>query len=205
MKTRPREEAERERIVESYIAIAGDRGFPATSLEDVLALAEVDEDTFHHYFEDEGACFRAAWDSISEPYMVKALAAYQSQEEWREQIRAVALAVFEYVTEHPRRGRILFVDGPTPGEVARAPVDDPNIDAFVELIDQGRWQMADPEALTRATAEGLFGSVKECIAQYLERGRADELETIFPQLMALVVRPYLGNEAASEELSRGLD
>ncbi len=204
MTTNRPQEAERTRIVESFIELVADRGYRATSVESVLARAEVDEATFRRYFDDEAACFQAAWEFVSDRYMPNALAAYQGASGWREQIRAVGQAILDYLLEHPDHGRILFVEGPAPGEPARAPLD-PNVDVFIELIDGGRREMDDPDMLTRATAEGLAGAVNERIAVCLLRGADDELPKLLPELMYLVVLPYLGSEAAIEELHRGTD
>jgi AcrR family transcriptional regulator len=197
-------EAERTRIFESFIEVVAERGYKATPLDAVLARAGIDEAAFHRYFADADACFRAAWDYISEGYMAKALAAYESEAGWRERIRAVGRAMLAYLTEHPHHARILFIEGPTPGERALAPLD-PNIDVFIELIDSGRLEMDDPDSLTRATAEGLAGAVDERIAVCLLRGADEQLPGLLPELLYLVVRPYLGTEAAVEELHRGVD
>lgn len=204
MKTRQPQEAERERIIEGFIALVAARGYREISLEAVLAATGADEETFHRHFEDEDACFQAAWRYVSDRYMPNALAAYQSASGWREQMRAVGHAILTYLTEHPDHGRILFVEGPTPREPARS-VLDPNVDVFIELVDLGRQEMDDPDSLTRATAIGLAGAVNERIALCLKHGADEELPQMLPELMYLVVLPYLGVEVAVEELHRGLD
>ncbi len=202
--TRPAQATERDRIIEAFIEIVAERGYEKTSLEAVVDHADVDGEAFHHYFEDKAACFAAAWNSVSESYMPRALAAYEGASGWREQMRAVGQAMLAHLTEHPDHGRILFVEGPEPGEPARTPLD-PNVEVFIELIDRGRQEMEDPDLLTRATAEGIAGAVNERIAECLKRGADDELPRLVPELMYLVVRPYLGAEVAAEELHRGID
>jgi AcrR family transcriptional regulator len=200
--SRPRE-AERARIVEGFIAVVAERGYAATSVAEVLGRTGVDEATFHGHFEDEAACFQAAWEFVSNRYMPNALAAYQGASGWRQQIRAVGQAILGYLLEHPDHGRILFVEGPDPDEPGRAL--DPNVDVFIELIDGGRREMDDPSVLTRATAEGIAGAVNERIAVCLRQGADEELPKLLPELMYLVVLPYLGSRAAIEELHRGAD
>lgn len=200
----PREkEAERERILASVTRLVGENGYAATTLSDVLHSAEVDEATFLGHFEDFHAAFQAAWSIASERYMQSALAAFQGETEWRQQIRAMGRSIFEFVVQDPYQGRILFAEGCNPDEPVRSPVDDPNVEAFVSLVDAGRDQMDDPTALTKATAEGIFGAVKEQIARALVEKDYDRLPRLFPPLMAMVVRPYLGDEVALEELRLG--
>lgn len=203
MKTSPPEEAERDQIVEGFIAVVAERGFRTTELDTVLSRAGVEEAAFERHFEDMDDCFHVAWGYVSERYMPHALAAYEHASGWREQIRAIGRAILDYLVERPDHGWILFVEGPAPGKPGGA--TDPNVEIFIELIDRGRFEMDDPDSLTRATAEGIAGAVNERIADTLKRGAVEELPRLMPELMYLVVLPYLGPEAAGEELHRGTD
>ncbi|HEX3735060.1 MAG TPA: hypothetical protein VHU86_07870 [Solirubrobacterales bacterium] len=187
----------------SVTRLVGENGYPAISLSDVLADAEVDEEGFRRHFDDLRTAFSAAWSAASEDYMKLALAAFAGETVWRQQIRAVARSILEFVIEDPHQGRILFAEGCNPDEPVRSPIDDPNVEAFVALIDTGRAQMDDPTALTKATAEGIFGAVKEQVARALVDKDYERLPQLFPALMAMVVHPYLGDEAALEELRLG--
>lgn len=195
--------AERDRIIASVTYLVGENGYAATSLEEVLGRAGLGEEEFHHHFEDFQEAFQAAWRLASDRYMEAALEAFQGETRWQLQIRAVARSILEFVLRDPHQGRILFAEGYNPREPVRTQIDDPNVEAFVALIDAGREQMEDPGVLTRATAEGIFGAVKEQVARALEEKDLERLPILFPQLMSMVVRPYLGDEAAFEELSLG--
>lgn len=204
MKTRRPREAERDQIVEAFIEVVAERGYRAAPLEAILDRAEIDEETFRHHFADRETCFKAAWEYVSARYMPNAVDAFENTTGWRRQMRALSLAILRYLTGHPDHARILFVEGPTPEEPVRTPLD-PNVDVFIELIDRGRLEMADPDSLTRATAEGLAGAANERIALCIQRNADHELPQLLPQLMSLIVRPYLGYEVAAEELRRKVD
>lgn len=195
--------AERERILAALIHEVGEKGYRGTSLSEVLIRAGVDEATFYRHFEDLQAAFLVAWGMVNGRYMELALAAFGGETQWRWRIRAVAEAIFAFVVDDPHQGRILFAEGCNPAEPARSLGDDPHVEAFVALIDAGRQQMDDPEVLTKATAEGIFGAVKEQVARALRQKDHKRLPELFPPLMAMVVRPYLGDEVAAEELRRG--
>jgi hypothetical protein len=73
---------------------------------------------------------------------------------------------------------------------------------LVKLIDEGRQETADPDALSPALAEAVFGSIYQTLARELGgAGSGAEPEQFVPQLMYLAVRPYLGEAAAREELT----
>ncbi len=46
---------------------------------------------------------------------------------------------------------------------------------LVDLIDEGRWALADPDAVSRSAAEGVFGSIYGLLARELVLSR-----TMFP-------------------------
>ena len=73
---------------------------------------------------------------------------------------------------------------------------------IASLIDAGRQEMEDPEAVPHTTAEALAGSAYGQVYSRVVRGDADELPDLVPQLMSAAVMPYLGVEAAMAELSR---
>lgn len=197
------EPAEQERLVilEAFIAVVAERGYEDTELRAVFARAGVDEVAFLRHFPDKEECFLAAWDFLTDCFMPKVLAAFESKETWREQIRGVGLALAEYLTEHPDHARILCLEGRVPGPRAWALLDR-NVEVFAELIDLGRQEMADPDSLTRATAEGLAGAIHEQLILYVSRGDGDQLSQLMGPMMYMVMRPYLGDEVALEELRR---
>ena len=72
----------------------------------------------------------------------------------------------------------------------------------IELIDEGRREAPDPDSLSPALAEAVFGSIYRTLARELGgSGRGAEPDQFVPQLMYMAVRPYLGEEAAREELT----
>jgi AcrR family transcriptional regulator len=191
---------ERLQILEAFISLVSEHGYEDTSIAAVTERAGADEAAFHRHFSDREDCFVAAWEQLTELYMGAVLAAYQSEDSWREQMRAVGFALIGYLVEHPEHARILTASAPGPRAWA---ILDRNIQAFAEMIDLGRQEMADPESLTRATAEGLAGAVHEQLIQYVSRGEPEVMQTMVGPVMYMVVRPYLGDEVALEELRRG--
>ncbi len=75
------------------------------------------------------------------------------------------------------------------------------INAMVDLIDEGRAVAADPEELTRATAEQITGGFFNQLYALFSQGKLPPEEEIIPQLMYTAVLPYLGEEAAQRELT----
>jgi len=194
---------ERERILEALIEIAAERGYSETTVEMILERADLDRAAFARHFRGKYDCFLAAWQQINESCMEAMLAAYNSYEEWPDRLRAVACEVVENLRSDPSRASFA-VEVLAAGDAARARRD-MTMRVIASLIDAGRNEMDDPEAVPHTTAEALAGSAYGQIYAKVVRGQADELPTLVPQLMSAAVMPYLGMDAGLAELSRDFD
>jgi hypothetical protein len=71
----------------------------------------------------------------------------------------------------------------------------------VDLVDAGRDEVGCPEAVGRGTAEAVVGSINALLLRRLgEDGEGMWSPQLLGEVMYIVVRPYLGHEAALEEL-----
>ena len=87
------------------------------------------------------------------------------------------------------------------GDMAQA-YRDRYLGEIVNLIDEGREELPDPDSMSRDVAIGVFGSIYQFLLRELEGGREPvTAESFVPQLMYIAVRPYLGHDAAREELT----
>jgi AcrR family transcriptional regulator len=192
---------ERRRIIDALIEIAAERGYAETKIETILERAELDRHAFDRHFRGKYDCFLSTWQELNESCMREMIEAYNSEEEWPDRLRAVACEIVEGLRHDPRRASFA-VEVLAAGDAARARRD-MTMRVIASLIDAGRNEMDDPEAVPHTTAEALAGSAYGQIYARVVRGRADELPELVPQLMSAAVMPYLGMDAALAELSRG--
>lgn len=192
--------SERAQIVEALIEIAAERGYGETTIDLVLELAGLDRPAFDRHFRGKYDCFLSAWQQLNEECLSTMVRAFDSCEEWPDRLRAVAYQVIEGLHDDPSRASF-GVEVLAAGDAARARRD-MTMRVIAGLIDAGRHEMEDPEAVPHTTAEALAGSAYGQIYSRVVRGAVDELPDLVPQLMSAAVMPYLGVEAAMAELSR---
>src|SRR6185312_8548237 len=192
--------SERAQIVEALIEIAAERGYGETTIDLILARAGLDRPAFDRHFRGKYDCFLSAWQEQNEQCLETMVQAYESREEWPDRLRAVAYQVIEGLSRDPCRASF-GVEVLAAGDAARARRD-MTMRVIASLIDAGRQEMEDPEAVPHTTAEALAGSAYGQIYSRVVRGDVDELPDLVPQLMSAAVMPYLGIEAAMAELSR---
>jgi AcrR family transcriptional regulator len=188
-------------ILEATIEIAAERGYAETTIEMIVERAGLDRAAFDRHFRGKYDCFLSAWQRINEECLDEMIAAYNSEENWPDRLRAVAYEVVHGLRHDPSRASF-GVEVLAAGDAARARRD-MTMRVIASLIDAGRNEMADPEAVPHTTAEALAGSAYGQIYSRVVRGDVEELPELIPQLLSAAVMPYLGVEAAMEELSRG--
>jgi AcrR family transcriptional regulator len=192
--------SERDRIVAALIEVASERGYGETTIESILERAGLDRPAFDRHFRGKYDCFLSAWQELNEECLATMVRAYESCQEWPDRLRAVAYQVIEGLSHDPCRASF-GVEVLAAGDAARARRD-MTMRVIASLIDAGRQEMEDPEAVPHTTAEALAGSAYGQIYSRVVRGDVDELPDLVPQLMSAAVMPYLGIEAAISELNR---
>jgi AcrR family transcriptional regulator len=199
--TRERDRAsDRARISAALIEVAAERGYDETTIELVLERAGLDRRAFDRHFRSKHDCFLSAWQEVNEDCLKTMVRAYESREDWPDRLRAVAELIVRGMRDDPSRASF-GVEALAAGDAARARRD-MTMRVVAGLIDAGRRTMTDPEAVPHTTAEALAGSAYGQIYSRVVRGAVDELPELVPQLISAAVIPYLGVDAAIEELSR---
>jgi AcrR family transcriptional regulator len=196
--TRTAAGSERARLIEALIEVAAERGYMETSIEMVVSRAGLDRPAFDRHFHGKYDGFLSAWQEMNEECMGSIMRAYETEQYWPDRLRAVAREVIGSLCTEPSRA-CFAVEVLAAGDAARARRD-MTMRVIASLIDAGRREMDDPESVPRTTAEALAGSAYGQVYAKVVRGDTDELPKLIPQLMSAAVMPYLGVEAALEEL-----
>lgn len=100
---------------------------------------------------------------------------------WRDRVRLAAYALYRRPGGHP----VL-------------PIEE-EVEGLADLIDEGRVEPDAPASLTRVTAEALGGAIVHDLCLAARTGAPSESELV-PTLMYMAVLPYMGADAAAEEL-----
>lgn len=193
----------RSRIADAIVDIVLERGFPATTLETVLERAGCSAEEFKRHFSDLEDCALQLLGGYADDFIAGAEAAYASHESWRPSLRAAAYACVSWQRDHPRELRFGALELLWAGDMARVRIE-ATIEHFTDMVDAGRQELDDPDSVPRSTAQAIIGQVAMMLTKWLQAGGSAGGEP-FPsayvqQLMYMAVLPYLGPEAAEEEL-----
>jgi AcrR family transcriptional regulator len=190
---------ERVRLEQAFAAVVCERGFAEASAEAVAERAGCDLEAYHRHFTDLEDCLCEYIQAGTVELLMRSAKAFDGVEGWREQLRAVAHTMLHFLRENPARARIMVVEVLSAGERAQL-IRDQGMEGLFAFIDAGRSELDDPDSISRATAEAVGGAIFSRLRMQIETGGTDSLPELLPKMMYTAVLPYLGPEAAAEEL-----
>lgn len=195
--------SERERLREAMVRVSAAKGYTATTVADVAEMAGVSVDTFHRYFADKDECFFEAFDAVNDVLVAHVSAAYEAAagEPWPARVAAALQALVDLLAAEADIARVTMVEVIAAGDEARKRYG-AALARFTPLLEEGR-AYSGRESLPPDTARFAIGGATSLIYDEVRAGRGPELPRILPDLIFAVLMPYLGPDAAREEMRRG--
>lgn len=191
---------EAHRLREALLDLCAERGYKKLKLKDLLERAGMDRAAFERHYSDLDACFAAVLGEIYEEFFTQAQEAVAGVSGWRDRMRATAYALLRFLRRDDRVARLSAVEAQHAGKDAQRLFQE-TFYRLVEVINEGSSEAEGAESLGLATAVGVGGVVFARVQEGVVNGELEELgEEEVPQLMYAAVFPYLGAEAAEEEL-----
>ena len=170
----------------------------ATTIVEVARRAGVGRRTFYEHFGDKESCFLDAHDWLLQRLADYAAPAYERAGPWPERVRRGLAAILTAIAYRPAGARVALIDvlaaGPRAHRRHLAAID-----AFVPYIDQGRSETPLGSALPPNLARIVAGSVVARIHEQVATGHTSDLRRLHPELLYLVLLPYLGHQRAHQE------
>jgi AcrR family transcriptional regulator/DNA-binding MarR family transcriptional regulator len=192
---------QRGRLLSATFALVGEAGFEGVSARRVSERAGVSNRTFYESFSDREDCFLAAFNYAVEGLEREARVGWGSEPGWVAGVRAGLALLLRALDREPAVGRLVFVEalGAGPRVLARrARV----LEQVAGVLDRGRCNAKAPSGLPPLVAEGVVGGAFGVVHARLLELRPEPLIGLLGALMAMIVLPYRGGEAAARELER---
>lgn len=195
--------SERERVLEAMVRMAAAKGYEATTAADVVEFAGVSREAFDDMFESKQACFLEAYEAVFDVLVAHVTAAFEAAagEPWPEQIAAGLGALVDLLSTEADIARLAMVEVTAAGDDARERYR-AMLTRFTPFLEQGRTYSGQGEELPADTARFAIGGATSMIFDEVRAGRGPELKRILPDLVFAVLMPYLGPEAAEDEMRR---
>jgi AcrR family transcriptional regulator len=184
------------------VRVAAEKGYAATTVTEVAEVAGVSTATFYELFEDKEDCFLESFGVVTEIVLERVGDAYEaaSGAPWPERVAAALRALLELLASEADIARLTMVEVGGAGEPAREPYG-LMLNRLAAILDEGR-DYSPQEDLPPDTARFAVGAATSLIFDEIRAGRGGELEKMLPELVFAVLVPYLGTEAAGEQMRR---
>jgi AcrR family transcriptional regulator len=195
--------SERERLLEAMIRVAAAKGYEATTAADVVEAAGVEREVFEQMFVGKEGCFLEAYDAVIDVLVAHVSTAFESTvgQPWPDRIVAALRALVDLLASEHDIARMAMVEVTAVGEDARIRYRGA-LGRFTYFLEEGRTVSAQGDELPADTARFAIGGATSLIFDEVRAGRGPELRRILPDLVFAVLMPYIGPEAAEDEMRR---
>jgi AcrR family transcriptional regulator len=195
--------SERERLLEAMVRVAAAKGYEATTVDDVIEAASVSRETFDQLFVGKAGCFLEAYDAVINVLVAHVSTAFESTvgQPWQDRICAALRALVDLLAREHDIARMAMVEVTAVGEDARIRYRGA-LGRFTYFLEEGRTASPQGDELPAETARFAIGGATSMIFDEVRAGRGPELRRILPDLLFAVLMPYLGPEAAEDEMRR---
>jgi AcrR family transcriptional regulator len=181
--------------------LCAERGYPETSVEDVLELAAIDRATFDRHFGGRGGCLLAAVNAImSETVSVVGASYSGDRSEWDSGLIGIR-AILQLMSANPSFAYVGYITSRQMAEADVRSVRDTGCGFLCTMLDRLRSYSPDNEAPTLA-ATAAFGGAEALMRREVAQGRTERLERLLPDLIYGATVPFLGQEEASRLAGR---
>jgi AcrR family transcriptional regulator len=182
--------SQRSRLVDAIAAAVAEKGYPRTTVADVVGRAGVSRKTFYEHFEDKLDCFLAAYEIGVEVLLDRLQAAWQRAGTFSERLQYAVEAYLRTLAEAPDFARTFLIEALAAGPRAlarRAAVHA----RFAEQIEAAYAETALPE-LPREAFAAAVGAVNELVAERVRQGRIETLPELAGTVRAIQLRLLAG-------------
>jgi len=183
----------RDRLIAGLAQSIRERGYRATKITDVVALARTSRRSFYEQFDDRDDCFLALFDTLGEVLADAVARAVDPSAPWERQVDQALGAYLDAIAAEPELTISFHREMPALGERGAAR-QRAGIESFAELLmrlaGSESMQREGVEPVSRAKAVMLVGGMRELVAHAVEAGESlDEVRVAAAEVIKGTLAP----------------
>jgi AcrR family transcriptional regulator len=173
---------QRARIYGGMVESTYQRGYAATSVAHVIALAGVSRRAFYEQFSNKEECFLSTYDAIVASSRKRVLRAWMSDRGWANRLYAALQAFLIEIAHDPRGAHLVLIECPSMGRSGHERTR-LTATAFERIVATGFSLSPDRIALPALAPRAIVGGVRLVVARRLRTGSERELAGLTDELL----------------------
>ncbi|HWY17209.1 MAG TPA: TetR family transcriptional regulator [Solirubrobacteraceae bacterium] len=191
-------EMQRSRLLAAAVRTVDELGYASATVAPITQRARVSRRTFYELFANREECVAAVLEDAARRIGAEIERAGLGGRPWRERVRGGLWAILSFFDREPVLARVCVVQA-LRGSQAVLERREEILRGLARVLDEGRGESARGQGCPPLTAEGLVGAAFAIVYARLLRGDSEPLTCLLPELMGMIVLPYLGPAAARRE------
>jgi AcrR family transcriptional regulator len=183
-----------ERVLRALAAIVAEKGYPATTVAEIVERAATSQRTFYEHFANKEEALIAALDSGSAQMLGTTLPAFRRAQDWQHAVRSAYEAMFAFGVEEPEYSRLGAVEMYAAGKRALQ-TRDTIMEGLEALLGPG-YELA-PDAPPIA-AEAIGGAIYALVYDQVKAKGPETLPELVPMATYMTLAPFIGAKEAYE-------
>jgi AcrR family transcriptional regulator len=199
-------EIQRARVLAAMVAIVGEHGYKAASVEAVVKRARVSRRTFYALFESIEDCFAAVLAEGLERSSAIMSEAFEREETWEDGVRGGLAGLLVYFDSEPVLARVWLIESLAAASWAFEQRE--RYVAVLRALVISNWEPPGGHESLRPSPDsppvvGVMAAVLGVIHTHLLTKQPDPFIVLLGPLMGIVTAAYLGPDATAREVKRG--
>jgi AcrR family transcriptional regulator len=187
------------RAIDALTGLVEDHGYEGTTVPEILAAAGLSEPEFAAVFGGKRACFLAAQQELADRLFEEVHERITRPGRFPERARAALRTLTSQLAARPALTRAATVEllGLGPEGQLRYQA---SVERYAELVEDARELSEHGSELPESTSLMAVGGVASLVFDEILADRVANLESRVPELLFTLLLPFLGAEAAAEEM-----
>ncbi len=181
-----------ERLLRALAAVVAEKGYPETTITDIIERAGTSYRAFYERFESKEDAVVAALDVGSLQMLATALPAFRRAKDWVHAVQGTQEAMFLYGVREPEYARLGAVEMYAAGK--RALEQREKVTEQMEGLLEAGYEIA-PE-IPPITAEAIGGALYALFYDHVKSKGPERLAELVPWAVYVTLTPFIGAEEA---------
>lgn len=183
-----------ERILRALAAVVAEKGYPHTTVAEVVDRASTSQRTFYEHFKNKEDAIVAALDSGSAHMLAAALPAFRRAPDWKHAVHDTIEAMFRWGAEEPEYARMGGKEMYAAGTRA---LDQREVvtEGMEGLLVPGYELKPDTPPIA---AEAVGGALYSLLYDHVNKKGPETLPDLVPTLVYVTLAPFLDGQDAYE-------